>query len=168
MLLLWTSLTQLGNKLVVGLTPMPMQLRKFAAKRLSPVEVNPKSSHQHEFHGDLSLRYLLGEEKSEFSATFIWIGDIHIVDSGKVTWYDSRKGNKLRAPEWRLYYKSDIPTQNANPGDLLITACGPEGKLLLLLIDKTSPLAENFIWMLGLEEGIGEGFQLTTLTAASS
>ena len=123
---------------------MPKQLRKFAAKRLTPVEVNPESSHQHEFNGDSSLRSLLGEEKSEFSATFIWIGDSLIVDSGKVTWYDSRKGNTLRAPEWRLYYKSDIPAQKANPGDLLIITRGLESQLLLLLIDKTSPLAENF------------------------
>ena len=147
---------------------MSKQLRKFAAKRLSPVEVNPKSSHQHEFNGNLSLRSLLGEKRCEFSATFTWIGDNHIVDSGKVTWYDAREGNTLRAPEWRLYYRSDLPVQKANPGDLLVIARGSEGHLLLLLVDSNSPLAESFVWMLGLEEGIGEGFQITTLSATVS
>ena len=147
---------------------MPNQFRKFAAKRLRPVEVDPKSSHQHEFNGDLSLRSLLGEKRLESSATFIWIGDSHIVESGEVTWYDAREGNTLRGPEWRLYYKSNIPAQKANPGDLLIIARGPEGQLLLLIIDYTSPLAKNLVWMLGLEEDIGEGFQITTLSATNS
>lgn len=153
---------------MTGLLPMTKQLRKFAAKRLSSVEVNPKSSHQHEFNGDLSLRSLLGEEKSEFSATFIWIGDSHVVESGQVTWYDAREANTQRAAEWRLYYKSNTPAQKANPGDLLIIARGPEAQLLLLMIDDTSDLAKNLVWMLGLEENIGEGFQITTLSATNS
>ena len=101
-------------------------------------------------------------------ATFIWIGDNHIVESGQVTWYNAREGNTERAPEWRLYYSSDLPAQNANTGDLLIIARGPEGKLLLLMIDNTSPLAKDLVWMFGLEEDIGERFQITTLAATNS
>ena len=140
---------------------MAEHIRRFAAKRLSEVEVNPNRSNQHEFNGATSLRELFGD--TDFrgrSATFIWIGDDRIVaEEGVVTWYDARENHPIRT-EWRLYYPSNRPVELANSGDLLIITQNPDGELWILIVAQTSPLVDHLIWMSGLDQDIGTGFQI--------
>ena len=147
---------------------MAGQPRRFAAKRLSQVEIDPTLSNQHEFNGAASLRDFFGEDDHRtIDATFIWVGKSQTSECGHVSWYDARKNISDRAAEWRLYYSSNGPVEEASPGDYLIIAQHPNSNsLLILLVDQECPFSNHITWMLGLDEDLGDSFQITTLTAA--
>lgn len=98
----------------------------FVAKILSVVEAGARergeqrsSSHQHELNGTKVLRDFLGEaEYRQVEARWIELLD----DSGplvydiRASWYDARRNQHHRAPEWRLYFSGD-PT--LAEGDLI-------------------------------------------------
>lgn len=99
--------------------------RRVAFKRLSAVEVDPSRSNQHEFNatrlrrelgiademsaGDLDVTVYLSDEPEDV-----------VVDRGRFTLYDSRKGNPNRGPEYRLYYHETDAISQAAEGDLLV------------------------------------------------
>lgn len=83
---------------------------KVGAKRLSAVEANPDTSNQHEFNGNKALRKLLGtEDRRNIPTMFLWLGNEQegITDEGFLSWYDSRRNQPHRSPEYRLYFKSN-------------------------------------------------------------
>ena len=47
----------------------------FVIKRLSAVEVDPLASNQHEFNGVKALKNLLGAEKVDFDARFVYLSE---------------------------------------------------------------------------------------------
>lgn len=78
----------------------------FAVKKLSEVEVNPKKSNQHEFQGISALKRILGLERIETNAQFIYFSDFEddiVFDESKLTWYDSRENQPTRS-EYRMYF----------------------------------------------------------------
>lgn len=96
--------------------------RRVAVKRLSAVEVDPKRSHQHEFHAGTLRRALgLGDDK----VSGILRLEIHSKDgavsqdSAPYTLYDGRLDVPGRS-EWHLYYTSRELQRLASAGDLLV------------------------------------------------
>jgi EcoRII C terminal len=145
-----------------------------AAKRLSAVEADPVISHQHEFNGVKELVQLFGEasEKRIFEARFIYLTDSEdepLVEDSTVTWYDSRAianerkraaGQKTRAAEHRLYFKTTCVSQNAAAGDLLVIAKSNSGGLLFIVAENQSSIASQIEWLFGFSDLIHPGFSV--------
>lgn len=143
-----------------------------AAKRLRVVEVNPRTSNQHEINGSKVLRVMLGEDRQRFTATYMLLNegdqDADVIES-EASWYDSRENDKTRAAEYRLYYSASASRliRKASAGDLLIVAQRRD-KSLLVLIAPHSSTAENQVRLLfGLHE-VGEGFEVRSETDADN
>jgi hypothetical protein len=102
---------------------------RIAYKRLSAVEVDPDSSHQHEFHADALRRQLgFGDERVSGNLRLAIYGSDEVGDAistrGTFTLYDARQAHATRT-EWRLYYS--IPElEAAQPGDLLVLFREPD------------------------------------------
>jgi hypothetical protein len=101
------------------------------AKILSPVEVNPLVSNQHEFNGVSRLRQILGEPsvKIKYSARWMYFTDADdepIIEDSELTWYDARQKAReernIPRMEYRLYFPANTVIQSANAGDVLIIA----------------------------------------------
>ena len=97
---------------------------RMAVKRLSAVETDPERSHQHEFHaGRLRRELEFAEERTPGVLTCLLFGrdgEPPIVDQDRFTLYDAREGNESRPAEWHLYYASQVISEVARAGDLLI------------------------------------------------
>ncbi len=136
------------------------------AKRLSAVETDPATSHQHEFNGTSALRHLLTDEGFENRpARFVRLGGEgdNKSDDGFVTWYDARANHKTRT-EWRLYYQSNAVMSAAVEGDLLVVGHRPDGALLFLVAAQGTTFENQIAWLFALDGGLGaefrfEGFQ---------
>ena len=131
-----------------------------AYKRLSAVETGKsKNHHQHEFNGVSSMKTILGTEKKEFRAVFMWIGQNEeeiAQESGFMTWYNSREG-KPRSPEYRFYYNTNFISEHANPGDLMVMGLRPDDTILTIVCDWNSPFASWLLYILGFDvDDVGE------------
>lgn len=96
------------------------------AKYLKPIDADPRRSNQHEV-GGLSALGKSWENKDEgisIDTTFLYFGneEIPICENGKMTWYNARRNNPNRSPEWRLYYEENDVTKLMKPDDFLIVA----------------------------------------------
>ena len=134
-----------------------------AAKRLQDVEVNPETSHQHEFNGVNRFRQILGDDDRSIPATYMYVdedtADSFVVES-TATWYDARRQNPDRT-EYRLYYPPSAVVEKARPNDLLVVAQRRD-KSLLVLVAPNASTAENQVRLLfGLHE-VGEKFEVRT------
>ncbi len=116
-----------------------------ATKTLTRVEVDAKTSNQHEFNGVNSLKRILGDrqEPETFSCTFIYQNDdvdATIIHQGEVTWYDARRNDPIRSAEFRLYFKRTPVMEVAREGDLLVFAHLRDGRLAAIVAGAgTSP-----------------------------
>lgn len=138
-------------------------LRDFFAgvawKRLSAHEVDPCVSNGHEFQGVGKLRELLGTTSlSDIPATYLVFGDDDSPPErvrSTATWYDSRANDPSRAPEWRLYYPSDVEVLQAKtrPGDLLVIALLESGALAVFLAPRGSEREAQLNALFGLDVG---------------
>lgn len=135
-----------------------------AAKRLRDVEVNPRTSNQHEFNGVNGLRKILGDDDHSFPATYMYVDDDtedSCVVESTATWYDARRQHPSRSAEYRLYYPPSAVMEQARPNDLLVVAQRRDRSLLVLVAPQSST-AENQVRLLfGLHE-VGERFEVRT------
>src|SRR5688500_10311502 len=94
-----------------------------AAKTLSRVEVDPTTSHQHEFHAGTLRRLLhLPSERirGRLLILFYLVDDAEpLLDDGSFTMYDARENIEGRS-EWHLYYTTSAIAEHAQEGDLLL------------------------------------------------
>ena len=109
-----------------------------ATKSLTRVEVDPKTSNQHEFNGVNSLRRILGDEPepNSFQCTFIYQNDDidnTLIHEGEVTWYDARRNDPTRSAEFRLYFRQSPVMEVAREGDLLVFAQLADGSLAAIV-----------------------------------
>ena len=135
-----------------------------AAKTLSAVEANKNTSNQHEFNGVTSLKAMLGEERQNLNAKFMYISDNQeepLSSDGFVTWYDARDNNPDRS-EFRLYFPSNIVTESLNEGDLLVVLQLIDGRLLLVAADSASNSENQLRWLFGLSGSLSN-FSLVNL-----
>ena len=124
-------------------------------KRLGPSDAEPTTSNQHEVGTTKQMRQdFLGEEHTEkFETTYMWLGaekEAHTCH-GTTTHYDTRSKSPTRAPEWRLYYKSNPVTEIMSPGDTLFLAKTTDGKLLFIVAVQGSVGERQLFQLFGLQ-----------------
>jgi hypothetical protein len=112
-----------------------------AAKYLSAVDAESERSNQHEIGGlpAAGFKVHLGQpgkdEEFPFDCTMAYISDdeeLSSVVQDSVTWYDCRRNNPLRSPEYRLYYKDNEVTGLISGGDFMLVAKKTDGSLLII------------------------------------
>lgn len=125
-----------------------------AVKRLSAVEVDPDTSHQHEFNGVTGLKQILGTDKREFPARFVHLGDnedVLVTAVGTVTWYDAREAHPTRS-EYRLYYTSTPVSEKFIESDLLLVGKQPNGTVMVIAVAAGSTVENQLLWLFGLSD----------------
>ncbi|MDD5273105.1 MAG: type II restriction endonuclease [Methylovulum sp.] len=140
-----------------------------ALKRLSAVEVDMISSHQHEFNGVEGLREILGEPagKVRYEAKFMYLTDYEddpIIEDGFLTWYDARQKARLERGvmryEYRLYFPTNQVSQCAAVGDLLLIAKRPNNTLLAIVAERETTIAKQIMWLFGFSSLAHPGFSI--------
>lgn len=124
-------------------------------KRLSPVEIDPERSNQHELNGVTKFRQMFGTEKRCFTCRFIYLPDdtdSFIEETGRLTWYDARENHATRT-EYRFYYTATGVFQKAKGGDLLIVLWRNVDELWIVIAPKDSTAEQQLIWLFNIEEG---------------
>lgn len=124
-------------------------------KRMSRVEVEAHTSHQHELAVPRFLREILGKEPKKLACTFLYLDpEDEITPSEKLelSYYDTRAG-KDRSPEYRMYYPDSRILKLARAGDLLIIAKKKlvDG-LLFIIIPAGHSLETHVLQLFGLDE----------------
>lgn len=144
-----------------------------AAKILTEVEVNPKKSNQHEF-GDRggAVKRLLGEQDRRASegngiptVIMYWDDDDSPLTADiATTWYDTRRNQQHRSPEWRLYYPDCPPIRKACAGDLMCFGLLDDGRLLILITQHGSSMEARTKALFHIDTETGSGFTLHDVT----
>jgi len=131
-------------------------------KSLSATEIDPKVSRGHELQGVDAIQAFLGvpSEKRRIPARYVWLSDDDepLTYEGKVTWYDSRKGQISRDPEPRFYYpKASEPiVYRAKPGDTLFVCHGRDETLTFLFCGAGTTIEKQLLWLFGLQVAGGD------------
>lgn len=131
-----------------------------AAKVLSAVETQPRTSNQHEFNGSLALRRLLGDDdRIGIPTRFIWLGEEEEAVSveGELSWYDARRKHLTRT-EYRLYYPSNEVTRAMKAGDAFFLVMMADGSLLLVVAPSGGTIQNQLCWLFGMEHLPEKGF----------
>lgn len=140
-----------------------------ALKRLSAVEADVIRSNQHEFNGVEGLRAILGEPsgKTRFPAKFLYLSDQDdepIIEDGFLTWYDARqKAREERGVmrwEYRLYFPTNLVSQCAAEGDLLVIAKRADDTLLAIVAEKDTTIERQIMWLFGFSDLTHPGFSV--------
>lgn len=130
---------------------------QFGYKRLSGVEADPMRSNQHELNGVAALREMLGDCRSTWQTTFVYLNDEQeeaVIEQGQVTWYDAREANPTRS-EWRLYYPTNEVTSSFAEDMLLVIGMRSdrERELLFITVDSGSAVERQLQWLFDIEDG---------------
>jgi len=124
-------------------------------KRMSRVEVDAHTSHQHELAVPKFLRGILGKEKKTLICTFLYLDpEAEVPNSEKLElkYYNAREG-KPRAAEYRMYYPDSKIIKLARAGDLLITAKKKQvDELLFIIIPNGHSLETHILQLFGLDD----------------
>lgn len=140
-----------------------------ALKRLSAVEADVIRSNQHEFNGVEGLRGILGEPegKMRFTAKFLYLMDQEdepIIEDGFLTWYDARQKARLERGvmrwEYRLYFPTNLVSQCAAAGDLLVIAKQSDDTLLAIVTEKDTTIERQIMWLFGFSDLAHPGFSV--------
>ena len=140
-----------------------------ALKRLSAVETDVIHSRQHEFNGVEGLRDILGEPngKIRFMAKFLYLTDQDeepIVEDGFLTWYDARQKARLERGvmrwEYRLYFPTNLVSQCAVAGDLLVIARRADDSLLAIVAKSGTTIERQIMWLFGFSDLALLGFSV--------
>lgn len=133
-------------------------------KRLRATEVDPQTSHGHEFQGIGAFRKLFGDERRELTANLLYLSDDEddvIVQAGDLSWYDSREKDLNRSAEYRLYYPADVTIvqEHAEPGDLVVIGRRPDDSIDVLIAEADSTFERQLLWLFAIDESqLGESF----------
>lgn len=131
-----------------------------AAKYLSAVDADPGRSHQHEIGGlpAAGFKEYLGtpskNEEYRFKAKQIYLSDDSLgpeVADGQVTWYDCRRKQPHRTPEYRLYYYDNSVTELIAEGDFFLVAKMRDGTLLLIFTPSGSTVERQLRALFGFD-----------------
>lgn len=140
-----------------------------ASKYLSAVEINKNRSNQHEFNGVSNIKQILGSEKLPNVLTkFLYLSDEESdvrLDSGTISWYDSRKNKPSRSAEFRLYYSENMAMREANEGDLLVIALRPNKSVMIIIAKSGSASEKQLLWLFGTAE---TSFKINTNLASTN
>jgi hypothetical protein len=135
-----------------------------AAKYLTAVDAAPsKNSTQHEVGGLVRAgmgRLLgVGPETFRYSTTYAYLPSHSDVDDfppviceAESSWYDCRRDDPARSPEYRLYYDENEVTEQIREGDLLVVAKNRNGSLALIFTPRGSPAEAQLRHLFGLQD----------------
>lgn len=138
-------------------------------KRLRATEVDPRTSHGHEFQGIGAFRKLFGDERRELTANLLYLSDNKddvIVQTGVLSWYDSREKDSNRSAEYRLYYPAEITIvqEHAAPGDLVVIGRRLDDSIDVLIAQASSTFERQLLWLFAIDESqLGESFDTREL-----
>lgn len=135
-----------------------------ASKRLSAVEADVRSSHQHEFNGVAALKRIFGQATGpqRHSSRFVYLRDYQdepVVADSELTWYDARERHPTRS-EHRLYFPPNAVMDRAGAGDQLIIGCRPDGSVLVVVAEEGSTVAAQLRWLFGVADLADQGFSV--------
>jgi len=133
-----------------------------AAKYLTAVDANPKKSNQHEIGGlpSAGFKRHLGEpakgEKLYLKGRLVYVSDnddAPLIVDDELTWYGAtRSGDPKRAPEYRLYYKTNAVTSLFAEGDFFLIAKLRDDTLLLIFTPQGSTIEAQLRVLFGIDE----------------
>lgn len=130
--------------------------RQVAWKHLTAVDADQHRSHQHEFGGVGELRELLGDDdRRNIPTTFIYLTDDDpepLREQAWLSWYDTRRKQAHRGPEYRLYFPDTVVSDNATEGDLLIIGVRPDDTLMAIIAEGGSTIAGQLLWLFGADK----------------
>ncbi len=144
-----------------------------SAKYLSAVDARPEKSNQHEIGGLVKAGFgdFLGRPEKgsviSFKARMVFVRDeldVPIICEDYVSWYDSR--HAMRAPEYRLYYKSNDVTNMLSEGDFFLIGKLRNGSLLLVFAPAGSTTEFQLRVIFGVES-VTDRFQAAALNTTS-
>lgn len=125
-------------------------------KSLSGTEVDPEVSNGHEIQGINMFRKFIGDvsEAEALPVRFVWLTDEEqpVSIETTATWYDSRKNQPHRNPEYRFYYnpKAEEVVHKASQGDSLFL-CKPHAHILLAVFcPSQSSIEQQLLWLFDL------------------
>lgn len=133
-----------------------------AAKYLTAVDAAPsKSSNQHEIGGlvKAGMGQLLGVgyDTCKFPAVYAYIPEasdeeeaLPVICEGTASWYDCRRDDPNRSPEYRLYYPQNDVTKRMKEGDLVVIAKNKDGSLALIFTPPDSAVDIQLRHLFGL------------------
>jgi hypothetical protein len=124
-----------------------------AVKTLMAADASPSRSNQHEVGTTRAMRRFLGETKSQFDVTYLWLAGEQegVPATGRATHYDSRENKPHRRPDWRLYYPSNPVTELMKADDTLFVAKRPGNTLLFIVTPAGSTIQNQLLWLFGFE-----------------
>lgn len=131
-----------------------------AFKYLTAVDASPVSN-QHEIGGlvKAGIGKNLGTpdngSQRKIAATLVYLSEEEgepVIAEDTVTWYDTRYQDPSRAPEWRLYYKSNDVSNRFEPGDFFMIAATHEGTLLMIFCSPGSEYEEQIRTLFGVRD----------------
>lgn len=131
-------------------------------KRLSAVEADPVLSNQHEFNGVLAMKRILGTERQNYRARFLYLGeeeDDALTVECFLTWYDAREAHPTRS-EYRLYFPPTSVTERAAAGDLMVIGKRPDGTLHVIIAQAASTAENQLRWLFGLPQQLETRFEV--------
>ena len=106
---------------------------RVAVKRLTTVDADIESSHQHEITGVASFKEALSEtDRTWDDVPWVLLRDSgdHLFETHYLRWYDSRANQSHRASEWRLYFAGESAIE---PGDFLaLVICDDEAAAVVV------------------------------------
>lgn len=142
-----------------------------AAKYLSAVDADPGRSNQHEIGGlpAAGFKQYLGSpgktEEFRFNAKQVYFtdeSDAPDINDSAVTWYDCRRNQPHRSPEFRLYYNRNAVTELLAAGDFFLVAKMRDGTLLMIFTPAGSTIESQLRLLFGLHN-VNETFTSGTL-----
>lgn len=90
--------------------------------------------------------------------------DEPVVEDGFLTWYDARqKAREERGVmrwEYRLYFPTNLVSQSAAEGDLLVIAKRADGNLLAIVAEKDTTIERQLMWLFGFSDLAHPGFSV--------
>ena len=140
-----------------------------ASKKLSAVEVDSKRSNQHEFNGTVAMQNLLGADRKQYLADFIYLSDDEpscAACTGNLTWYDARENIASRT-EYRLYFPNSIVMKQAKEKDTLIIGSRVDGTLLIIVAEAESAIERQLCWLFSIQNDM-PGFVVNNIEGSSA
>lgn len=130
-----------------------------AIKKLSAVEADIKTSHQHEFNATRKILEIFGkpEESLRIDTQFFYLGDdLQIESPGTLTLYDARaKARKERGvmrSEYRLYFADNDVTIKMKEDDCLLLAKKTDGQAAVVILQNGSTISSQMLWLFGINK----------------
>ncbi|MFF7710748.1 type II restriction endonuclease [Pseudomonas sp. NPDC007930] len=133
-----------------------------AAKYLSRVDAT-RNSNQHEIGSNAFARILgePGQATIPLRGVFFYFSDDKdepLRASGELTWYDSRRNNPNRGPEYRLYYPDNSVTLRMTETDFCLVAVKPDSTVMIIITPGGSTSESQLRWLFGIDHVSSDRF----------